>query len=41
MNEDELRAMSDDDYMNDAQLRFFRDRLLAQRVEVLDRERDI
>ena len=41
MTEDELRAMPDADYMNDDQLRFFRERLLAQRAEVLERERDI
>lgn len=41
MTEDELRAMPDANYMNDHQLRFFRERLLAQRAEVLERERDI
>lgn len=39
--EDQLRAMSDDDYMNDAQLEFFRHRLLQMRAEVLEREVDV
>lgn len=41
MTEDELRAMPDSDYMNDAQLDFFRQRLLAIRAEVLTREAQI
>jgi len=39
--EDQLRAMSDDDYMNDTQLEFFRHRLLQMRAEVLEREVDV
>ncbi len=39
--EDQLRAMSDDDYMNDVQLEFFRHRLLQMRAEVLEREVDV
>ncbi|WP_240433605.1 RNA polymerase-binding protein DksA [Solimonas sp. K1W22B-7] len=39
--EDQLRAMSDDDYMNDSQLEFFRHRLLQMRAEVLEREVDV
>lgn len=41
LTEAEIRAMSEDDYMNDAQLAFFRQRLLEQRAEVLEREREI
>lgn len=41
LTEDDLRAMSDDEYMNDAQLEFFRRRLLQMRQEVLQRELDV
>lgn len=41
LTEAEIRAMSEDDYMNEAQLAFFRQRLLDQRQEVLEREREI
>ena len=37
MTEAELLAMSPEDYMNDQQLTFFRQRLLAIRQEILDR----
>jgi len=33
--------MPESDYMNTAQLQFFREQLLTQRVEVLEREREI
>jgi len=39
--EDDIRAMSDDEYMNDAQVEFFRTRLLQMRAEVLEREVDV
>ena len=39
--EDDIRAMSDDEYMNDAQLDFFRTRLVQMREEVLQREMDV
>ncbi|SEQ74494.1 transcriptional regulator, TraR/DksA family [Solimonas aquatica] len=39
--EDELRAMSDDEYMNEVQLEFFRTRLAQMRQEVLQREMDV
>jgi len=39
--EDDIRAMSDDEYMNDAQIEFFRHRLLQMRAEVLEREVDV
>ncbi|MFT4047009.1 MAG: RNA polymerase-binding protein DksA [Solimonas sp.] len=39
--EDDIRAMSDDEYMNDAQLEFFRLRLVQMRQEVLQREMDV
>ncbi|MEN8822089.1 MAG: hypothetical protein ABF271_13395, partial [Abyssibacter sp.] len=41
LTEEQIRAMSEDEYMNDAQLAFFRQRLLEQRAEVLEREREI
>lgn len=41
LTEDDIRAMSDDEYMNDAQLEFFRLRLLQMRQEVLQRELDV
>lgn len=41
LTEDEIRAMSDDEYMNDAQLDFFRQRLIQMRQEVLQREMDV
>lgn len=37
MTEPELLAMPPEDYMNDQQLTFFRQRLLAIRQEILDR----
>jgi len=39
--EDDIRAMHDDDYMNDVQLAFFRLRLVQMRQEVLQRELDV
>lgn len=41
MSEAQLRRMSERDYMNDAQLSFFRHRLLQMREEVLARELDV
>ncbi|WP_366515670.1 RNA polymerase-binding protein DksA [Solimonas marina] len=41
LTEDDLREMSEDDYMNDAQLEFFRTRLLQMREEVLQRELEV
>lgn len=41
LTEERIRKMSDKDYMNDAQLSFFRYRLLQMRSEVLAREVDV
>lgn len=41
MTEEDVRAMSEDDYMNSEQLEFFRTRLLKMREEVLAREMDV
>ena len=41
LTEDQIRKMSDKDYMNDAQMEFFRHRLLQMRNEVLERELDV
>lgn len=41
LTEDQIRRMSDKDYMNDSQLEFFRHRLLQMRNEVLERELDV
>lgn len=41
LTEDDIRDMSDDEYMDDAQLNFFRTRLLQMREEVLQRELDV
>ena len=41
LTEEQIRAMSEDEYMNEAQLAFFKQRLLEQRAEVLEREREI
>lgn len=41
MTEEDIRAMSDDDYMNAEQLEFFRLSLLKMREEVLAREMDV
>jgi DnaK suppressor protein len=41
MTENEIRQAPESDYMNDAQLAFFRDRLLQMRAEVLERELDV
>jgi DnaK suppressor protein len=41
MTEDEIRNAPEADYMNDAQLAFFRDRLLQMRSEVLEREMEV
>jgi DnaK suppressor protein len=38
LTEQALRAMPEQDYMNDAQLEFFRQRLLEMRQEILSRE---
>lgn len=40
-SEDQIRGMSDDEYMSDVQLDFFRQRLFAMRAEVLEREVDV
>lgn len=41
LSEAQIRRMSDKEYMNDAQLDFFRHRLLQMREEVLGREIDV
>lgn len=41
LTEETIREMDDDDYMNEAQLSFFRERLLQMRQEVLVREVDV
>ncbi|MGH8456123.1 MAG: RNA polymerase-binding protein DksA [Stenotrophobium sp.] len=41
LTEAQIRRMSDKDYMNDAQITFFRHRLLQMRAEVLAREVDV
>ncbi len=41
LTEEILREMNDDEYMNDAQLDFFRRRLIQMRQEVLQRELDV
>ena len=41
LTEDDIREMSEDDYMNEVQLDFFRTRLLQMREEVLQREMDV
>jgi DnaK suppressor protein len=41
LTEDQIRTMSEDDYMNAQQLAFFRMRLLQMRDEVLQREVDV
>ena len=41
LTETQLRRMSERDYMNDAQLTFFRHKLLEMRQEVLDREVEV
>lgn len=41
LTEDDIREMSEDDYMNEVQLEFFRARLLQMREEVLQREMDV
>lgn len=41
LTEEQVRRMSDKDYMSDAQLEFFRHRLLQMRNEVLERELDV
>lgn len=41
LSEDDIRDMSEDEYMDDAQLVFFRARLLHMREEVLQRELDV
>ncbi|ULQ46326.1 RNA polymerase-binding protein DksA [Flagellatimonas centrodinii] len=41
LTEAQIRKMSDNDYMNEAQLTFFRERLLMMRAEVLAREVDV
>ncbi|MEW5769271.1 MAG: RNA polymerase-binding protein DksA [Pseudomonadota bacterium] len=40
LTEAQLLAMSEDDYMNDAQLAFFKGKLLAMREEILDNARE-
>lgn len=39
--DEDIRAMPDDEYMNDVQLEFFRQRLIKMREEVLARELDV
>ncbi|MFP5304827.1 MAG: RNA polymerase-binding protein DksA [Gammaproteobacteria bacterium] len=41
LSEESIKVMSENDYMNDAQLEFFRRRLLQMRQEVLQREMDV
>lgn len=41
LTDEDIRSMSDDDYMNDVQLEFFRRRLDKMRSEVLARELDV
>ncbi len=41
LSEDDIREMSDDEYMNEQQLKFFRTRLVLMREEVLQREMDV
>lgn len=41
LTEDDIREMSDDEYMNETQLEFFRQRLVQMRQEVLQREMDV
>jgi len=41
LTEDQIRGMADDEYMNDSQLDFFRQRLMQMRAEVLEREVDV
>jgi DnaK suppressor protein len=41
LTDDDIRAMSEDQYMNDVQTEFFRQRLLKMREEVLARELDV
>jgi DnaK suppressor protein len=40
LTEEEIRKMSDAEYMNDAQLEFFKQRLIKLKEEVLEREID-
>ena len=40
LTEEQVRAMPDSEYMNDAQLDFFRAKLVAQKQEVMTREVD-
>jgi DnaK suppressor protein len=37
-SEAEVRAMGEDDYMNEGQLRFFQDRLMEMRADILGRQ---
>jgi DnaK suppressor protein len=41
LTEAQLRAMPESDYMNDAQLEFFRGRLMEMRDEILQRQSDV
>jgi DnaK suppressor protein len=41
LTEDDIKAMHEDDYMNEIQLEFFRRRLMQMRQEVLQREMDV
>jgi DnaK suppressor protein len=41
LTEDDIKAMPENDYMNEVQLEFFRRRLLQMRQEVLQREMDV
>lgn len=41
LSEDDVREMSEDEYMNDAQMLFFRTRLIQMREEVLQRELEV
>ncbi|MDE2149262.1 MAG: RNA polymerase-binding protein DksA [Gammaproteobacteria bacterium] len=41
MTEDQIRAMPESEYMNEAQTEYFRQRLMKMREEVLARETDV
>jgi DnaK suppressor protein len=41
LSDDDIRKMSEDEYMNEVQIEFFRQRLLKMREEVLAREMDV
>lgn len=41
LSDDDIRNMSEEEYMNDVQIEFFRQRLMKMREEVLARELDV